>query len=115
MTTVLFKCGEDEVRAVADVQSSLDVDAGCYQPIDLVKQRVRIEHDAVADGAPHARVQYAARDLMEHEGAVAEVDRVAGIGTALVADDPIRAFREDINEFPLAFVTPLGTNDDDDV
>ena len=66
---------QHEVRAVAHVEPALDVDAVVDEPVDLGEQRVRIEHDAVADRAAHARVQDAARDLVQHERRVAEVAR----------------------------------------
>ena len=104
---------QDEVRAVADVQAALDVDAVLDQPVDLGEERVRIEHDAVAERAAHAGVEDAARDLVQDEHLVADVHRVAGVRAALVAHDPVGAFGEDVDEFALPFVAPLGADDDD--
>ena len=104
---------QHEVRAIADVQPALDVDPVRDQLVDLREQRLDVEHHSVADRAPHAGVQNSARDLVEHERLVADVHGVAGVGAALVANDPVRALGEDINELALAFVSPLRADDDD--
>ena len=105
---------QHEVRAIAHVEPSLDVDAVRHELVDLGEQRVRIEHDAVADRAAHARVQDAARDLVQHERAVADVDGVAGVRAALVAHHPVGALGEHVDELALPFVAPLRADDDDD-
>ena len=46
---------QDQVRLVADEQPVADVDAGRGQLVDLGEQRLRIDHDAVADDAGDAR------------------------------------------------------------
>ena len=58
---------QHEVRAIAHVQSSFDVDAVANEAVDLREQRLGIEHDAVADRTAHALVQNPARDLVQHE------------------------------------------------
>src|SRR3954469_9701035 len=40
------------------------------------------------------------------------IDGVAGIGAALVAHHQIGTLGQDVDDFALAFVTPLGTDDD---
>ncbi len=104
---------QHEMRAVAHVESPFDVDAVGDELVDLGEQRLGIEHDAVADRAAHALVQDAARDLVEDERQVAQVDRVPGVRAALVADHPVGALGEDVDEFSLPFVAPLGADDDD--
>jgi len=101
------------VRAIADIEATLDVDSVRHQLVDFGKQGIRIEHDSVADRASHALVQDAARDLMQNERQVAEVDGVAGVRAALVADNPVRALGQDVDEFALPFVAPLGADDHD--
>ena len=104
---------QHEMRAVAHVESPLDVDAVADELVDLGEQRLGIEHDAVADRAAHARVQNAARNLVQHERRVADVDRVAGVRAALIAHDPIGALGEDVDELALPLVAPLRADDDD--
>jgi hypothetical protein len=77
-----------------------------------VEERVGIEHHAVADRAPHARVEDAARDLVEHERDVADVHRVPGVGAALVAHHPVGALGEHVDELPLPLVAPLRAHHD---
>jgi hypothetical protein len=40
-----------------------------------------------------------------------EKNRVAGVVAAGVADDDVRLLGEDVNDFALAFIAPLGTNE----
>jgi hypothetical protein len=51
---------------------------------------------------------------MQHEGAVAEVYRVSGIGTALIAHHPVGTLGQHVHELALPFVPPLRAHDDDD-
>ena len=105
--------GEHQVRAIADVEAPLDVHAVAHELVDLGEQRLGVEHDAVADRAPHARVQDAARNLVEHGRAVADVHGVAGVRAALVAHHPVGALGQDVDELALPFIAPLRADDDD--
>ncbi len=58
---------QHEVRAVAHIQPALHIHAVGDQLVDLGEQRVGIEHDAVADRAPHTGVHDPARNLVEDE------------------------------------------------
>ena len=58
-------------------------------------------------------MENSARNLVEDERLVADVHGVAGVGAALIANYPVGALREDVNELALAFVPPLGADDDD--
>lgn len=49
---------------------------------------------------------------MQNEALVADDDGVAGIRAALITRDAIRALAEAINNFALAFIAPLGADDD---
>jgi hypothetical protein len=42
----------------------------------------------------------------------ANKDRVPGVVAAGMADDDVRLFRKDVNDFAFAFVAPLGANQD---
>jgi hypothetical protein len=101
------------MRAIADVEAPLDVDAVLDQLVDLGGEGVGIEHDAIADRAAHPRMEDPARDLVEDEALVADVDRVAGVRAALVAHDPVRALGHHVDELALPFVAPLRADDDD--
>jgi hypothetical protein len=58
-------------------------------------------------------VQNPARNLVEHERLVADMYGVPGVGSALIANYPIGALGEDVDELALALVPPLGADDDD--
>jgi hypothetical protein len=105
--------GEHEMRAVADVEAPLDVHAVAHQTIHLGEESVGVEHDAVADGAAHARVQDPARDLVEHELSLLEHHRVPGVRAPLVAHHPVGALREHVDQLTLPLVSPLRADDDD--
>ena len=105
---------QHEVRALAHVQPALDVHPRLHETVDLVEQRVRIEHDAVADRAAHAWMKNPARDLVQHEGAVAEVDGVARVRTSLIPHDPVGTLGEHVHQLPLPLVPPLRADDDHD-
>src|SRR5688500_11127247 len=94
--------GHDEMRAVAYIEPSRHVHAVGDQLLDLVEQRIRIEHDTVADRAAHARVKDAAWNLMQHERATADRNRMSGIRTPLVSDHPVGALGDDVDELAFA-------------
>jgi len=98
---------ENQVRPIADVQATLDIDAVANEAVDLLEELIRVQDDAVTDGAAHAGMQNAARDLMQHERVVAEVHGMARVRAALVSHHPGRALGENIDEFALPFVAPL--------
>ena len=62
-----FMVGQHQMGPVADRQPTFDVDSAFDQSFDLREERLGIEHYAVADRAPHARVQHAAWDLLQNE------------------------------------------------
>ena len=47
---------------------------------------------------------------MEHIAFFADNDRVAGIAAALITNRHINVLGKDIDELPLAFITPLSTH-----
>jgi hypothetical protein len=90
----------------------LHVDPIGHQLVDLREQRLDIEHYAVSYGAAHAGLKNSARYLVQHEGFLADVNRVAGVRSTLIANHPVSAFRDHVNELPLSFVAPLRAYDD---
>ena len=96
---------------VRDEQPPLYVVAQLADRADLLHQRHRVNHNAVADHAGDARVEDATRDEVQDERlgvlAFAPADRVAGVGTALVAGDDVDVLAEQVDDFAFAFVAPL--------
>ena len=104
--------GHDEVGVVADLEPPGDRVPERLDLTDLVHQRLRVDHDPVADHAGRALVEDARRDQVEHERLIAPLDGVAGVRAALVAGDDVHGRREEVDDLPLAFVAPLGADDD---
>jgi hypothetical protein len=99
--------------AIAHVEPALDVNAVSNELVNFGEQSFHVEHNPIADGTANAGMEYSARNLMEHERLVGDVDGVAGVCTALVADHPVRSLGKDIDELAFTFVPPLSSNDDD--
>src|SRR5678815_6159562 len=81
--------------------------------VDLGEGSVGIENHAVADRAPDAWMQYTAWNLMQDERLVGDVNCMTRICSALIAHNPSCALGENINELPLAFISPLRADDHD--
>ena len=103
---------QDQMRLVADENTAGDVDAVLRQLVDLGKQRLRIDDDAVADDARDARVQDAGRNQAEDELGPVHVDRVTGVVSSLVAADQRKMRREKIDDLALALIAPLRAEHD---
>ena len=52
-------------------------------------------------------------NLLQNELPIAHHHGVAGVGAALVAHDDVGLLGEDVDDLALAFVAPLGADDDD--
>src|SRR5439155_1542089 len=79
---------EREVRAVRNIELVLGPDAPLTEGVELGEERLRIEHDPVADQAYRA-LDDPRGNLVEHEFPGASVHRVAGVRPALIAHDQI--------------------------
>lgn len=104
---------KDKVRAIAHVESSLNIDTVSDQLIDFREQSIGIEDHSITDCASYSGMEDAARDLVENERFLADVNRVAGVGTALISHDPVGPLGDNVDELSLPLVAPLRTDDDD--
>src|SRR5262249_45608706 len=102
---------KNQVRLVAHENAAADVDAVVRQLVDFRKERLGIDHHAVADYARDAGMQDPRRYQPQHELRALHVDGVAGVVTALIAANDGKTWREEIDDLALAFVAPLGTQD----
>ena len=84
-----------------------DLDAVLRQLVDFGEERLRIDHDAVADDAGDARMQDARRDEPQDELRAVDVDGMPGVVPALVAGDDVETRRQQIDDLALAFIAPL--------
>ncbi len=88
------------------------IPAASSEAISL-EQRLQIDHHAIPDHGLHAGAQNPARDQLEDELLFANKDGVAGVVAALISGDDVETFGEQVDDFPLAFVPPLRTENDD--
>ncbi len=105
--------GQHQRAGGRDAQPRADADTGRFELADLLQQRRRGQHDAVADEDRHVLVQHARRDQPQHRLAPADDERMPGVVAALKAHDAARAFGQPVDDLAFALVTPLGADDDD--
>jgi hypothetical protein len=84
------------------------------EPVDLVEQHLRVDHDTVADdrdtpGREHARRQQVQRVLT----AVRRHHGVPGVVAALVTDHVVDPLAEQVGNLAFALVAPLGADEHD--
>ena len=104
---------QDQRARLADEETRADVDADRLQPLDLAEQVHRIDDDAVADVAGHAVAHDARRDQLQRRLDAVDHQRVAGVVAALEAHHRLRVVGQPVDDLALAFVAPLGADDDD--
>ncbi len=105
---------QDQGRVLGDAQVlRADRHALLPQPLDLVGQRPRIDHHAVADHAELAFTHHARRQQRKLVGLVADDQRVAGVVAALEAHHDVGPLRQPVDDLAFALVAPLGADYDD--
>ena len=90
------------------------VKAGIAEFLDFAEEGCGIKHDAVADDALAAGAENSAGDELEDEFFAVDDDRVSSVMAAGVAGDDVEFFAEDVDDLALAFIAPLGADDDHD-
>jgi hypothetical protein len=104
---------KNQVRAVAEVQAAVDVDAGFGERFDFGNEGRGIDYDTGADDGVLFRAQDSAGNELQHEAIFADDDGVTGIVPAGDASDVIESAGEIVDDFAFAFVTPLRADYDD--
>jgi hypothetical protein len=104
--------GHDEVGAIAEQEVFAYRNAFLAQAGDFGDEGERVDHHAVGHHASFAGPEDAAGDEVENEFPLAVHDGVAGVVAALGAHDGIGSVGQVIDDFPFAFVTPLGADKD---
>ena len=84
--------------------SGVTVTPCLLQPVDLLDQRLRIEHDAIADDRQLARPHHAGGQQRQLVGGAVDDQRVAGVVAALEAHDDVGLLRQPVDDLALAFV-----------
>ena len=104
--------GEDQRRVLGDAQIvARDRDALLAQALDFGRQRMRIEHDAVADDRELVRAHDAGGQKRQLVDRAADDERVAGIVPALEPHDHVGLLGQPVDDLALALVAPLGAHD----
>ena len=104
---------QDQRGILGDAQAlRRDIDPLPLEPVDLLEQRVRIDHDAVADHGQLPRPHHARRQQRQLVGDPVDDQRVARIMSTLEANDDVGLLRQPVDDFPLSLVPPLGTDHD---
>ena len=104
---------QDQRARLADQQARPDVEAHLLEPFDLAQQVQRIDDHAVADEAGDAVAHDPRRNQLERRLDAADDQRVPGVVAALEADHRLRVVGQPVDDLALAFVAPLGADDDD--
>ena len=105
---------KDQRRVLGDAEIvAADGDTELFDLGDLLGERPRIDHHAVADHRELALAHHAGGQQRELIGGAVDHQRVAGIVAALEAHHDIGALRQPIDDLALALVAPLGADDHD--
>ncbi len=91
-------------------QQSGAVHAAAFQAVNLLEQHFRINDDAVADNRGRVRADDAGRQQVQRIRFVADHHGVARIVAAVEAGNIVDLRADQIGSLALAFVSPLGTD-----
>src|SRR5437870_11427049 len=98
--------------AIADEQAVIHLHAVVTQSGNFFEKCDGIENYTVADYAAASCAQHATRYQLQDELLAIDDDRVPRVMSARVARYDGKVLRQDIDDLALAFVTPLGADDD---
>ena len=105
--------GEDQRDVLGDAKIfRADRDALPLQLRHLIEERLRIEHDAIADHGELRWPKHAGRQQRQLVGLAVDDKRVACIVAALETHDDIGLLRQPVDDLALPLVAPLGADDD---
>ncbi len=103
---------QDQRARRADAQPLPGRDALVFKHLDLFQQGAGRQHDAITHQTAHAIAQYARGDQVQDCLFSIDYQGMPGIVAALEPYHGGHSFGQQINDLALAFVTPLGTDDD---
>ncbi len=95
------------VSPVADQQLPIDSAVLTGDPVEFLKKGSRVDHHAAADHRIDAWAKNARRQQRQLVGLAVELDRVTCVVAALVADNNVVIFGQQVDDLALGFVTPL--------
>src|SRR5262249_5896344 len=103
--------GENQVSAIAEVQTAGDVHARFGERLNFGDQRGRIDNDASTNNGVLLGSKYAAWDELQNEAVFANDDRVPSVVAARYASGVIEAAGEIVDHFALTLIAPLRADD----
>jgi len=106
-----FVIVEHHVSVFADKQPALQRDAAFVQCADFFHQDGGVHDDAVGNDAPASRADGAAGQQVQSKPLVSDDDRMACVGSAVIANDQVALFGQNIDYFSFALIAPLQTCD----
>ena len=71
------------------------------------KERLWVDHHAVANDTHHCGMENARRNEPQHELRPVDVDGMARVVTALIARDDVETWSEQVDDLAFTFVAPL--------
>jgi hypothetical protein len=80
------------------------------QALYLSEQDARVQHYPIANAAGFVRMQDSRWDQVQNEFLIINHQCVASVVASLKSDNVIGRLTQEINDFPLALVSPLGSN-----
>jgi len=103
--------GHYYVRSVGYEQLAIVLEVATLTQFLFLFQEYRgIHHKAVAHDVQGVRMEYARRNEMNDDLFACHIQGVAGIVAALESDYHVRAIGQEIDDFALAFITPLSSH-----
>ena len=104
--------GHDEMRFIADAQASgAGVNTIGGEAVHLFQENKGVQDNAVAYETEFAGMQDAGRNGVQNGLLAIDLDRMSCVVAALEADHNITVGTEHVDDLALAFITPLGAND----
>ena len=98
------------LRTRGDEEAAFRLDPGGAESLDLLNEIQGVHHNTIADDANLAIVENSAGDKTQHTLLAFGDNRVTRIGTTLIAHHEIRLIGKNVNNLALAFISPLGTD-----
>src|SRR5581483_194347 len=104
--------GKNHVGTIAYEEIAVHLHPGLSQSANFFQEGHGIKHDAITDHTTAARTENATRHELQNEFLAVDDDGMPGIVSAGITRDYGELFREDVDNFPFAFIAPLGAYDD---
>jgi hypothetical protein len=92
---------------ITDTYTTAKVNTSRYKSVVFLKELSNVEYHTVPEEAFLPLVQDTRRNLMKHKLILPNMHCVPRVRASLVPCHDVHAFRENIHNLPLAFITPL--------